>query len=59
MENMTLRINIRQTYALSINEFTDNSDKLGFFHAENEPHSFFTVEDVVETQDKTDDDAHI
>ena len=55
----TRRFKFNQTeiYSMSVNEFTDNRDQAGFFPLENEPTKYFSVEDVTEIQEKTDDGA--
>ena len=54
-----LKLRERNDIFLSMNEFTDNSDLIGFSHSEPDPYSFLTIEDVVKSNGSNDDDALI
>ena len=49
MKTKTLKPKSEENFYLSINEFTDNSAQLGFFHNEAKPYNFFTIEDTTDS----------
>ena len=46
-----LKKGVQQRYFMSMNEFKDNLDPVGFFLQEDEPYKFFSMEEVVEVHE--------
>lgn len=52
-----LKKGMQQRYFMSLNEFEDNRDLVGFFLKEDDPYKFFSMEDVPEMIEDEQDGA--